>query len=82
MAEKVSLTKKEKRGYWVKIIVFLLFGLACAASGLYTIFALPFSLPVLVYFLGMGVCGTGFCAWVVKTLVKEYRYWIKKENEE
>lgn len=82
MAEEVKLTKKEKCGYWVKIIFFSIFGLICAVSGLYSIIALPFSLATLIYFLGMGVCGTAFCTWVVKTLVKEYRYWIKKENEE
>lgn len=80
MAEEVRLTKKEKREYWVKIIFLSIFGLICAAAGLYTIIALPFSVMVLIYFIGMGVCGTAFCSWASVTLIKEYRNWIKKEK--
>ncbi len=80
MAEEVRLTKEEKQEHWAKIIFFLIFGLVCAASGLYTIVAIPFSLPVLVYFLGIGVCGTAFCSRVSITFVKEYHNLIKKEK--
>ena len=75
-----KLTKKEKIKYLVKIAWFLLFTLICAASGLYIIIALPFSVMVLVYFLGIGVCGTAFCSWASVTFIKEYRNWIKKEK--
>lgn len=75
------LTKKEKVGYWVKIIFFAIFGLICAVAGLYTIITYPFSLAVLIFFLGMGVCGTTFCSWVVVKLIKEYFWWIKKEKD-
>ena len=76
-----KLTKKEKFSYWAKIIFLAVFGVVAATAAVYTLVAYPFSVLTLIYFIGMG-SGAAFCAWAVKTLVKEYYYWKNKEKEE
>lgn len=76
-----KLTKKEKFGYWFKIIFLALFGLIAAFAAVYTLFGYPLSILTIIYFIGMGA-GAVFCGWAVRMLVKEYYYWKNKEKEE
>ena len=84
--EKQSLTKKEKFGYWFKIIYLIIFGLICAFGSGYVVtmlvtgvFTNHFLLePIYALFMG---AGSVFCFWCVSWLYKEYKYWINKEKE-
>lgn len=85
MAEKQTLTKKEKIGYWFKIIYLAIFGLICTfaagyvvtmlITGVYTVHALLEPLYVLI----MGGAAV-FCFWSVSWLYKEYKRWMDKEK--
>ena len=84
--EKQALTKKEKFGYWFKMIYLFIFGLVCAfaagyvttllITGVYTVHVLLE--PLYVVFMG---AGSIFCFWCDTWLYKEYKYWINKEKE-
>lgn len=75
------MNSKDKIDYWWKIIFLAIFGLAMGAAAFYTIFAYPFSLLTVIYFLGTGA-GSAFSLWAAVKLFKDYKKLKAEENRQ